>query len=113
MSSTEAFSGKNHPLNANLRIRVWWDQFLTILYIEFGKTLISKRTFVCYVLAFLPVLLLGVATFESDVQGDPLFGSIEIAREIFGQIFMTFILGGVVFFGCAVIFGKILFTNLE
>jgi len=85
-------------------MQLWFDQFLAIFRIEFGKTLFSKRMFACYVLAFMPMLLLGVAAFESDAQGEPVFNSIELARETFSQIFTAFILGGVVFLGTAAIF---------
>lgn len=85
-------------------VGLWMDQLIAIFRIEFGKTLFSKRMFVCYVLAFMPMLLLSVAAFESNSQGEPVFDSPEIAREIFAQIFTAFILGGVVFLGSAAIF---------
>ena len=104
MSSADLVTGKIHAPVLTPGINLWLKQLLAIFRIEFGKTLFSKRMFVCYVLAFMPVLLLGVAAFESNAQGEPVFDSIEVAREIFGQIFTAFILGGVVFLGSAAIF---------
>ncbi|NKB35354.1 MAG: hypothetical protein GKR91_19825 [Pseudomonadales bacterium] len=85
-------------------MKLWLNQLVAIFRIEFGKSLFSRRMFACYVLALLPVLILAAASFESYTVGEPVFNSIERAREVFGQIFTVFILGGVVFLGSAAIF---------
>ena len=64
----------------------------------------SRRALSSYALALLPVLIFATAAFESIDQGESVFNSIENARQIFGYIFSTLILGAVVFLGSAAIF---------
>ncbi|MDA1372195.1 MAG: hypothetical protein O2971_15710 [Proteobacteria bacterium] len=85
-------------------LALWWRQVRAIFRIEFGKTLFSRRAIACYVLALIPVLVLTAATIASIDEGESVFETIERAREIFGQIFSTLILGAVVFLGSATIF---------
>ncbi len=86
-------------------LSLWLRQLLAIFRIEFGKGLFSRRAIACYVLAGLPILIFAVAAFEEgDVRGEPVFETIENARQIFGYIFSTLILGAVVFLGSAAIF---------
>lgn len=86
---------------------LWARQVLAIFKIEFGKTLFSKRALSSYALALMPIVVFTIAAFESISAGEPSFKSIENAREIFGFIFSSLGLSGVIFFGCAAIF-----TNL-
>ncbi|PCJ20253.1 MAG: hypothetical protein COA96_15940 [SAR86 cluster bacterium] len=85
-------------------LSLWFRQLLAIFRIEFGKALISRRAFACYALAALPVLIFAIAAFELDEQGEPPFESIERARQIYGYIFSSLILGAVIFLGSASIF---------
>ncbi len=84
---------------------LWFRQLSAIFRIEFGKALFSRRALACYALAGLPILIFAVAAFEEgDARGEPVFETIENARQIFGYIFSTLILGAVVFLGSAAIF---------
>jgi len=83
---------------------LWVRQLTAIFRIEFGKAMFSRRALSSYALALLPVLIFATAAFESIDQGEPVFNSIENARQIFGYIFSTLILGAVVFLGSAAIF---------
>jgi ABC-type transport system involved in multi-copper enzyme maturation permease subunit len=83
---------------------LWFRQLRAIFRIEIGKALFSKRTFACYVLAAIPVLLLFVAALESIDQGESVFETIENAREIYAEIFTVLILSTVIFLGAASIF---------
>ncbi|MDP6415999.1 MAG: ABC transporter permease, partial [Gammaproteobacteria bacterium] len=85
-------------------LSLWIRQLLAIFKIEFSKALFSRCAFSCYALALLPVLIFAVAAFESLDQGEPVFESIEGAREVFGYIYSALILGAVVFLGSAAIF---------
>ena len=86
-------------------LSLWIRQLLAIFRIEFGKALFSRRAIGCYALTLLPILLFAVSAFEEgDAQGDPMFETIENARQVFGYIFSALILGTVVFLGSAVIF---------
>jgi ABC-type transport system involved in multi-copper enzyme maturation permease subunit len=86
---------------------LWRRQVLAIFKIEFGKALFSKRSLGSYALALMPILIFIIAALESINEGEPNFKSIENGREIFGFIFSSLGLNGVIFFGCAAIF-----TNL-
>ncbi len=83
---------------------LWVRQLTVIFRIEFGKAMFSRRALSSYALALLPVLIFATAAFESIDQGESVFNSIENARQIFGYIFSTLILGAVVFLGSAAIF---------
>jgi len=77
---------------------------IAIYRIEFGKALFSRRAATIFVLALLPVLLLGITAWVAEIDNDPIFGSIEEARLQFAIIYSTLILGAVVFLGSAAIF---------
>ena len=86
-------------------LNLWCRQLLAIFRIEIGKALFSRRAIACYSLALLPVMIFAVAAFEEgDRRGEPVFETIENARQIFGYIFSVLILGAVVFLGSASIF---------
>lgn len=85
-------------------LSLWFRQFLAIFRIEFAKALFSRRALSCYALALLPILIFAMAAFESIDQGEPVFQTIERARQIFGYVFSTLILGAVIFLGSASIF---------
>lgn len=84
--------------------RLWFRQLLAIFRIEFDKALFTRRAISCYALALLPILLFAVAAFQSINQGEPVFNSIENARQAYGYTFSSLILGAVIFLGSAVIF---------
>lgn len=102
MSSTTINSVKVSHLEPGAAL--WFRQLSAITKIEFKKTLFSKRAFTGYALAFIPVLLMVIASFETNDQGLPSFESIERARQIFASIFSSLILGAVIFLGSALIF---------
>ncbi len=83
---------------------LWLRQLLAILRIEFAKALFSRRAISSYGLAAIPVLVLAVAAWESIDQGDPVFESIESARQNFGIVFSSLIMGSVIYLGSALIF---------
>lgn len=83
---------------------VWIRQLLAITRIEFGKTLFSRRAFSCYALIVVPIVVMTVAAFESNPNGTPVFETIENARRIFGFMFSSLFIGGVLFLGNAAIF---------
>lgn len=87
---------------------IWKRQFLAIVKIEFRKAAFSKRAYPCLALAILPVLILAIAAWESLSLNESVFQTVENAREIYGQIFSTLMLGGVVFLGTASIFTTLL-----
>ena len=88
--------------------QLWFRQFRAMLRIELRKTLYSKRAIASYVLASMPVIIMLIAALDTDSQGRRTFQSIEEAREVFGMIYTTLILGGVVFLGVASIFTTLL-----
>ncbi len=94
------------PLAATLGsgFTLWLRQALAIFRIEYGKTIFSRQAFICYALAGIPLIIYTVATYESMQLNESVFGTIEEARTVFGQIFSTLILGGVIYLGCASIF---------
>ena len=87
---------------------LWKAQFLAIFRIEFRKAAFTKRAYPCLTLAMLPILILAIAAWESLSLNESVFETVENAREIYGQIFSTLMLGGVVFLGTASIFTTLL-----
>ncbi len=86
------------------RLPVWRRQLLAILRIEFGKALLSRRAFSCYALIFVPIAVLAVVAFDENLDGSPVFETIENARREFGYMFSALFIGGVLFLGNATIF---------
>jgi len=85
-------------------LSLWLRQLLAIFRIEFGKALFSRRAIISYALVALPILIFAVAAMESNYEGEPVFETIENARQIYGYIFSALIIGAVVFLGSAAIF---------
>jgi ABC-type transport system involved in multi-copper enzyme maturation permease subunit len=83
---------------------LWLRQLRAIFSIEFRKALFSRRVLTCLGLASLPVLLLAVAGWAGEIDGERVFQSIEQARQIYAYIYSALILGAVVFLGSAAIF---------
>lgn len=97
--------------SANLKVpelvsglSLWRKQLLAITRIEFSKALLSRRAATCFALAMLPVVILALTGWVAEIDNDPIFASIEDARQQFAFIYSMLILGAVVFLGSAVIF---------
>ncbi|TDF42425.1 hypothetical protein EYS14_06300 [Alteromonadaceae bacterium M269] len=83
---------------------LWFRQLSAALRIELGKCLFTKRALLSYILALMPVLLFvmtAIGTAYGWVNG---ITSAEQARHIYGDVFSTLILGGVIFLGSAAVF---------
>jgi ABC-type transport system involved in multi-copper enzyme maturation permease subunit len=104
MSTGEFAAGYSRTPSLIPGLSLWLRQFLAIFRIEFGKALFSRRAIICYALAGLPVLIFAVAAFETNDYDEPVFETIENARQIYGYIFSALIVGAVVFLGSAAIF---------
>lgn len=85
-------------------VSVWRRQVFSIAWIELRKALFSRRAFSCYALISVPIIVFLVAAFEVNDNGSPTFESIENARRIFGFMFSSLFIGGVLFLGNAAIF---------
>src|SRR5690606_15340345 len=83
---------------------LWLRQTMAIFRIELVKTLFSRRALFAYILALMPLLVFAGALYGSILRGDSVLGSLEHARQIFGLIFSSLILGAVLFLGSAAIF---------
>lgn len=82
--------------------KIWAQQTLAILQLELQKNFLSRRAFLIYLLAALPVFLLFVlAVFPPDDDAFKNFGELSV---VFSAIYNALILRTVVFFGCAWIF---------
>jgi ABC-type transport system involved in multi-copper enzyme maturation permease subunit len=83
---------------------LWFRQLSAALRIEVGKCLFTKRALLSYILSLMPVLLFvttAIGTAYGWVSG---ITSVEQARQIYGEVFSTLILGGVIFLGSAAVF---------
>ena len=84
---------------------LWTRQVLAVLRLEARKSFLGKRAIPIYLVAFLPVLLLGGRAVALLKWGGP--ADLAGAATTFAVMFQGFILRFIVFFGCAWIF-----TNL-
>ena len=81
---------------------LWSRQIVAILRLELKKNFFSRRAFLIYLLALLPVLLLAVlAVFPPPAKEWQDFGMLSI---VFAAIYGGLILRTLIFFGCAWIF---------
>ncbi|HJR08301.1 MAG TPA: hypothetical protein VJ842_13660 [Pyrinomonadaceae bacterium] len=81
---------------------LWAQQTFSILRLELQKNFLSRRAFLIYLLAALPVFLLFMlAVLPPDDDAFKNFGQLSI---VFSAIYNALILRTVVFFGCAWIF---------
>lgn len=80
---------------------LWKRQVAAILRLEIGKNFTGKRSFLIYLLALLPVLIMAalVSVNADDIRKD--YGE---ATVIFANLYEGMILRTVIFFGCAWIF---------
>jgi ABC-type transport system involved in multi-copper enzyme maturation permease subunit len=92
------------PATLPHRAALWSRQIQAIFRIEVGRTLFSRRALIGYVLALIPILVFAGSIYGSALRGDSVFNTIENAREFFGLIFSSLILGAVIFLGSAAIF---------
>ncbi|HEY6254128.1 MAG TPA: ABC transporter permease [Candidatus Angelobacter sp.] len=80
---------------------LWTAQVAAILRIEFGRNLRHRRAIWLYLLAAVPVLLIGGYTLKARLVG---FYNIQTDTELFGVIFQLAYLRFVIFFGCMGLF---------
>jgi ABC-type transport system involved in multi-copper enzyme maturation permease subunit len=87
-----------------MRDAIWPRQLIATVRIELSKCLFTKRAFISYILALLPILLLitiAIGTFYGWTRG---INNVEQARQTYAEVFNTLILGGVIFLGSSAIF---------
>ncbi len=103
MSSTVEAARSTEKSSRELPWALWGRQILAILRLELRKNFTGRRAFLIYLLALLPVLLLGLLalfplTAREWIQDN---GGLSI---VYAAIYGGLILRTVVFFGCAWIF---------
>lgn len=81
--------------------QLWGSQVLAILRIELKKNLWMRRSLWIYLLAFGPVVLIGLAALESAMRGRC---NISQDTQGFAIVFQTFYLRLATFFGCMGLF---------
>jgi len=85
-----------------------WDlyrrQLAAILRLEVKKSFLGKRALGVYLLALMPVSLFALHAIVAHFLGRGDDG----AQQMFANIFQTFLLRGVIFFGCVEIFGNLI-----
>src|SRR5215210_9097414 len=80
---------------------LWRRQIASILRLEVRKNFTGKRSFLIYLLALLPVLIMAALV---SVNADDIRENYSEATVIFANLYEGMILRTVVFFGCAWIF---------
>ena len=81
---------------------LWARQTLALLRLELGKSLLSRRALLLYLLAALPLMLLALlVVFPPDGEEFKVFPRMH---QFFSVLFNGLILGTIVFFGCAWVF---------
>jgi len=78
---------------------LWFQQIRAIFNLEVGKTFLGKRSFLIYLLAVLPIFLLGLIVLVTKPANN-----FSRLAQIYSIIYSVLILRTVVFFGCAWIF---------
>ena len=99
MSVTVDISGKTKGAKQSLPWSLWLRQIRAIFSLETRKNFLGRRAILIYLLALLPVFLLGMLALVSA----PTRNFVNLSM-IFAWIYAGLILRTVVFFGCAWIF---------
>ncbi|MEM7363157.1 MAG: hypothetical protein AAF525_03980 [Pseudomonadota bacterium] len=87
-------------------------QLGVVVRIELGLTLFTRRSLISYGLTVIPFLFLLVLGTVVRDDGQPITENIDNARRIFAYVFMTFIIGAVVFLGSAAIFTSLFRSDM-
>jgi ABC-type transport system involved in multi-copper enzyme maturation permease subunit len=105
MSSTIETARPVEKATRDLQWGLWAQQTLAILRLELQKNFLSRRAFLIYLLAALPVFLLFLLAILPPGDGvTNELANFNVLSVVFSAIYNALILRTVVFFGCAWIF---------